>query len=96
MVCIGLLLVCDPYQPVYQVQGFRGEINGQAFDTPYTEVDDPGATFGKSAVIYDCNGLGDEAWKFTNVRAYNVRGESVGIPFDYPAKPPSISGTHLK
>ena len=83
-------LVCNPYPADVQVQGFRGTVNGQAFDTPYT-VDKDG-----DAVIYVCDGLGDEAWLFADVRAYNVRGESAGIPFAYPALPGSPSSIRLK
>ncbi len=76
-------LVCDPYPADVQVQGFRGTINGVAFDTPYS-LHSSGAT-----IVYDCAGLGPEKWDFINIRAYNVRGESVGLPFVYPALPGS-------
>lgn len=88
----SISLVCDPYAPEVQVQGFRGTINGIAFDTPYS------VNAYNEAVIYDCTGLGDEAWIFANVRAYNARGESAGVPFVWPALPesPSQKNIHLR
>lgn len=86
-------LVCDPYPADVQVQGFRGSVivyntssgmmDGIAFDTPYA-LHASGA-----AIVYDCFNLGDGKWDFVNIRAYNVRGESVGVPFVYPALPGS-------
>jgi hypothetical protein len=82
---------CDPYPADQQVQGFKGTVNGLAFDTVYKLH-----TTGK-AIIYDCVGLpADLKWDFQNVRAYNVRGESVGLPFIYPAKPQSLSGQKIE
>lgn len=75
-------LVCDPYAADDQIQGFRGTINGQAFDTPYS-LHPSGA-----AIVYDCSALGPEKWNFQNIRAYNVRGESVPpVSFVFPALP---------
>ena len=76
-------LVCDPYPADVQVQGFKGTVNGTAFDTPYA-LHASGA-----AIVYDCSGLGSGKWDFVNIRAYNVRGESVGVGFTYPAVPGS-------
>jgi len=74
-------LVCDAYPTDAEIQGFRGTVNGVVFDTPYS-LHASGA-----AIIYDCVGLGSEKWNFVNIRAYNVRGESVNVPFVYPALP---------
>ena len=74
-------LVCDPYPADVQVQGFRGTVNGTAFDTPYA-LHASGA-----AIVYDCSSLGSGKWDFVNIRAYNVRGESVGMGFVYPGLP---------
>ncbi len=86
-------LVCDPYPADVQVQGFRGSVivyntssgmmDGIAFDTPYA-LHASGA-----AIVYDCSSLGSGKWDFVNVRAYNVRGESIGVGFTYPALPGS-------
>ncbi len=82
-------LVCDPYPADVQVQGFKGKINGVTFDTPYS-LHPSGA-----AIVYDCANLGPEKWDFVNIRAYNVRGEGVGIPFVYPALPGSLVNPRL-
>ena len=81
--CWADFLVCDAYPVDVQVQGFKGTVNGVAFTTPYA-LHASGA-----AIIYDCTPLGSGKWDFTNIRAYNVRGESVGVPFVYPALPGS-------
>ena len=82
-------LVCNAYPVGEEPTGFRGTINGVAFDNPYS-LHASGA-----ALIYDCAGLGPEKWDFKNIRAYNVRGESVGIPFVWPALPGSPAGMRL-
>jgi hypothetical protein len=83
-------LVCDPYPADQLVIGFRGTVNGTNFDIPYALTSDK-----TGAIIYDCAALGDGAWNFTNIRAYNTRGESTGIPFAYPALPGAPSRTRV-
>ena len=82
-------LVCDAYPADVGVQGFRGTVNGVAFDTPYS-LHASGA-----AIVYDCAGLGPEKWDFINLRAYNVRGEGASTPFAYPALPGSLVNPRL-
>ena len=85
----GPFLVCDSYPAGDQPIGFRGTINGVAFETPYALHPTDGA------IVYDCAALGPEKWDFQNIRAYNARGESVGIPFVWPALPGSPAGMRL-
>ena len=86
LVWAGPFLVCDPYPVDVQVQGFKGTVNGMPFDTPYA-LHPSGVP-----IVYDCAGLGPEKWDFVNIRAYNVRGESVGVPFVYPSIPGNPAG----
>lgn len=76
-------LVCDAPVADEQVIGYKGTVNGTPFTTPYA-LHSSGA-----AIIYDCAALGSGKWDFVNVRAYNVRGESTGVPFVYPGIPGS-------
>ncbi len=79
----GPYLLCNVPPVDEQVLGYKGTVNGTAFTTPYA-LHASGA-----AIIYDCATLGSGKWDFINIRAYNVRGESAGIPFVYPALPGS-------
>ena len=76
-------LVCNAPSADEGVLGYKGTVNGTAFTTPYA------LHASGSAIIYDCATLGSGKWDFVNIRAYNLRGESVGIPFVYPALPGS-------
>lgn len=85
----GPFLVCDPYSTDDQVQGFKGTVNGTAFNTPYALHPSGGA------ILFDCADLGSGKWDFVNIRAYNVRGESIGVPFVFPALPGSPAGMKI-
>ena len=73
-------LICDIPPADQQVQGVKGEVDGTAFTTLY-KLQGPGI------LIYDIGVLSPAKHSFTNIRLYNIRGESVTVPFDLPAIP---------
>ena len=75
-------LVCDIPPADQQVQGVKGEVDGTAFTTLYK-------TQGSGILIYDIGVLSPAKHSFTNIRLYNIRGESTTVPFDLPAVPGS-------
>lgn len=82
-------LVCDIPPADQQVLGVRGSVDGTTFDTPYKIQNG-------SLLVYDIGPLSPAKHAFTNIRFYNIRGESTPVPFDLPAAPSPPSNISLK
>ena len=73
-------LVCDVPPAGDQIAGVRGSVDGTAFEQPY-KLQSGGL------LIYDVGTLTPAKHSFTNIHLFNIRGESVSVPFDLPAVP---------
>ena len=82
-------LVCDVPPAGDQVVGVRGSVDGTAFEQPY-KLQSGGV------LIYDVGTLTPAKHVFTNIHFYNVRGDSVGVPFDLPSIPGPPSNIGLR
>jgi hypothetical protein len=82
-------IVCDIPPADQQVLGVRGLVDGAPFDTPYKLQSG-------SVLVYDIGTLSPAKHSFTNIRFYNIRGESTTVPFDLPSVPSSPLNIGLK
>jgi hypothetical protein len=82
-------LVCDIPPADQQIIGVRGLVDGTPFDTPYQ-------LHSGAMLVYDAGTLSSAKHTFSNIRFYNIRGESDPVPFELPSVPARPSNISLR